>query len=454
MPDPSAASRHRLWQLAEGEPSFDDILGRAVYDLDGVFDQAPRQYNLGASDSDYVNSVCNSFQDVWQPPGPSQTGSTDPTRQSSNGDDIWSSTTPLTETTADNARPFACAVDGCSGRFTTATGLARHVQRCHQRPKVECPVCGTLLSPSGHMAKHLRTHQAREEWKFNCDLCGRKWQRKDQLKRHRNNRECVKARQRIASLPSPIPESSEMAARRLQQRTRATLLPADRTTPASQGSASSTNSQVEASKSASVSGTGQPRSAAATHHPTPRSPVPPPGMGPFVPPADLQPFLLPSSCVPYVLPSGLELLFPFSSPIEPGIAPNPSNEHAWVAFLPSVASSPPPVLEDLQLHALHGTLTNSYHHLGPEAQPFAPDQEDEWLDPRLRRPPQTNEGSCIPNARPTSARMRSEQQPPEHSNAAAPHERDAALCHVTENSSNNQTGSSGRPRWKGKGRQF
>lgn len=78
-------------------------------------------------------------------------------------------------------KPYHCSF--CDKSFSSHSALTVH-KRVHtgEKPLVcKVPGCGKRFSESSNLAKHMKTHRARE---FECEVCHRKFARRDQLLRH------------------------------------------------------------------------------------------------------------------------------------------------------------------------------------------------------------------------------------------------------------------------------
>lgn len=79
-------------------------------------------------------------------------------------------------------KPFTCSV--CEKQFVSANSLSSHTNNCHgeQRGKVQCDICGRLVSSKMSLRQHLRTHS--EEKPYQCHVCGKSFKQCAQLSAH------------------------------------------------------------------------------------------------------------------------------------------------------------------------------------------------------------------------------------------------------------------------------
>ena len=69
----------------------------------------------------------------------------------------------------------------CQENFVSNLAVKRHIKRAHgNEAKVACPECSSMVTD---LNTHLKSHQ---EKKFSCDVCGKKYRTKFDLKTHTN----------------------------------------------------------------------------------------------------------------------------------------------------------------------------------------------------------------------------------------------------------------------------
>lgn len=78
-------------------------------------------------------------------------------------------------------KPFPC--DLCGERFTRSENRARHVVQMHQEgSKFRCEVCNKAFNKLHVMMHHMKTHS--EERPYGCSICGNRYFRADKLAAH------------------------------------------------------------------------------------------------------------------------------------------------------------------------------------------------------------------------------------------------------------------------------
>ena len=87
-----------------------------------------------------------------------------------------------------NKRPYQCT--NCKqSSFRTASGLARHAQRCKSEIGC-CSICGKILKNKVTLLSHEKLHQKKDEKSYQCTKCMKTFEKKKLLKEHESD--CVK----------------------------------------------------------------------------------------------------------------------------------------------------------------------------------------------------------------------------------------------------------------------
>ena len=92
--------------------------------------------------------------------------------------------------TGDKNKPFKCGYEGCYRHYTTKQALQRHLVTHTGSSRFRCYLgeCnGKIHYRDRHfLNRHIRTRHTFEK-PFQCDICERRFGRKDRLKSHKNN---------------------------------------------------------------------------------------------------------------------------------------------------------------------------------------------------------------------------------------------------------------------------
>ena len=75
----------------------------------------------------------------------------------------------------------------CEKVFKTKKVLHQHMKEIHEKKKYKCQNCGKEFGKSGHLTRHMKTHEDAEtklKTKLKCDSCDKTFTRKDNLKSH------------------------------------------------------------------------------------------------------------------------------------------------------------------------------------------------------------------------------------------------------------------------------
>ena len=73
----------------------------------------------------------------------------------------------------------------CSKKFSSVSDLQRHIDTVHYEESYDCEICGVKFSRSDNLARHkMLKHPEPEVSKHACKECGKQFSRSDKLKRH------------------------------------------------------------------------------------------------------------------------------------------------------------------------------------------------------------------------------------------------------------------------------
>ncbi|KAL1270040.1 hypothetical protein QQF64_032329 [Cirrhinus molitorella] len=83
-----------------------------------------------------------------------------------------------------NQRDYIC--EFCARAFRTSSNLIIH-RRIHTGEKpLQCEVCGFTCRQKASLNWHMRKHNAESTYKFPCDICGRRFEKRDNVTAHRS----------------------------------------------------------------------------------------------------------------------------------------------------------------------------------------------------------------------------------------------------------------------------
>lgn len=74
-------------------------------------------------------------------------------------------------------KPYKCPVESCSQRCASEKLMNLHFKNIHsdQKKRFECKICHKTIKGRVPFKHHLQTHQADNEQKVPCDVCGKKF---------------------------------------------------------------------------------------------------------------------------------------------------------------------------------------------------------------------------------------------------------------------------------------
>ncbi|XP_073675353.1 zinc finger protein 692 isoform X2 [Garra rufa] len=83
-----------------------------------------------------------------------------------------------------NQRDYIC--EFCARAFRTSSNLIIH-RRIHTGEKpLQCEVCGFTCRQKASLNWHMRKHNAESTYKFPCEICGRRFEKRDNVTAHRS----------------------------------------------------------------------------------------------------------------------------------------------------------------------------------------------------------------------------------------------------------------------------
>jgi len=72
----------------------------------------------------------------------------------------------------------------CFKRYVYKASLTRHI-KTHKGKNVECKVCHVRLGYNTSLNRHMSIHMDKKDWRFECDICSKKFITGYQMKTHR-----------------------------------------------------------------------------------------------------------------------------------------------------------------------------------------------------------------------------------------------------------------------------
>uniref|UniRef100_A0A8C3JC32 Zinc finger protein 692 n=1 Tax=Calidris pygmaea TaxID=425635 RepID=A0A8C3JC32_9CHAR len=81
-------------------------------------------------------------------------------------------------------RDYIC--EFCARSFRTSSNLIIH-RRIHTGEKpLQCEICGFTCRQKASLNWHMRKHDAASFYRFSCDLCGKRFEKKDNVTAHKS----------------------------------------------------------------------------------------------------------------------------------------------------------------------------------------------------------------------------------------------------------------------------
>ncbi|KAL7986287.1 hypothetical protein Chor_011453 [Crotalus horridus] len=107
-------------------------------------------------------------------------------------------------------RDYIC--EFCARSFRTSSNLIIH-RRIHTGEKpLQCEICGFTCRQKASLNWHMKKHDADSFYQFSCDLCGKKFEKKDNVTAHKSKSHPEGATGPLLPAQEPPPPSSPLAA--------------------------------------------------------------------------------------------------------------------------------------------------------------------------------------------------------------------------------------------------
>ncbi|KAM3847456.1 zinc finger protein 692 isoform 2-T3 [Vipera latastei] len=107
-------------------------------------------------------------------------------------------------------RDYIC--EFCARSFRTSSNLIIH-RRIHTGEKpLQCEICGFTCRQKASLNWHMKKHDADSFYQFSCDLCGKKFEKKDNVTAHKSKSHPEGATGPLPPAQEPPPLSSPLAA--------------------------------------------------------------------------------------------------------------------------------------------------------------------------------------------------------------------------------------------------
>uniref|UniRef100_G1MPQ8 C2H2-type domain-containing protein n=1 Tax=Meleagris gallopavo TaxID=9103 RepID=G1MPQ8_MELGA len=100
-------------------------------------------------------------------------------------------------------RDYIC--EFCARSFRTSSNLIIH-RRIHTGEKpLQCEICGFTCRQKASLNWHMKKHDADAFYQFSCDLCGKKFEKKDNVTAHKSKSHPDAPGAAPQAVPSPPP---------------------------------------------------------------------------------------------------------------------------------------------------------------------------------------------------------------------------------------------------------
>ena len=109
-------------------------------------------------------------------------------------------------------KTFVC--DQCGAKFKAERGLKNHVILHDNSKRVECSTCDYVTYSKYRLRRHMMQHDSSMQVKFNCEMCGLSYKKRQSLKEHLSKKHGVlwKPRDKVGrTLENDIEETIEKA---------------------------------------------------------------------------------------------------------------------------------------------------------------------------------------------------------------------------------------------------
>ncbi|KAI1891623.1 hypothetical protein AGOR_G00145690 [Albula goreensis] len=110
-----------------------------------------------------------------------------------------------------NQRDYIC--EYCARAFRTSSSLVIH-RRIHTGEKpLQCEVCGFTCRQKSSLNWHMRKHNAESSYQFPCEICGRRFEKRDNVTAHRSKSHPDQTQNSSAVSAVPSPENPSLSSK-------------------------------------------------------------------------------------------------------------------------------------------------------------------------------------------------------------------------------------------------